>query len=60
MWCHTRIKLSIWHNKLVLYTKHNETKKSEAVKDNFDWKIAATTLDVTDTEKKKITNRAKM
>lgn len=45
---------------IVLYTKHNETKKSEAVKDNFDWKIAATTLDVTDTEKKKITNQAKM
>ena len=37
-----------------MYTKHNETKKSEAVKDNFDWKITATTLDVTDTEKKKI------
>ena len=34
--------------------------KSVAVKDNFDWKIAATTLDVTDTEKKKIKNRAKM
>ena len=43
-----------------MYTKHRETKKSEAVKDNFDWKITATTLDVTDTEKKKITNQAKM
>ena len=45
---------------IVLYTKHRETKKSMAVKDNFDWKITATTLDVTDTEKKKIKNRAKM
>lgn len=45
---------------IVLYTKHSETMKSVAVKDNFDWKIAATTLDVTDTEKKKIINRAKM
>ena len=45
---------------IVLYTKHRETKKSMAVKDNFDWKITATTLDVTDTEKKKITNQAEM
>lgn len=45
---------------IVLYTKQWETKKSVAVKDNFDWKITATTLDVTDTEKKKITNQAEM
>ena len=45
---------------IVLYTKHRETKKSVAVKDNFDWKITATTLDVTDTEKNKIKKRAKM
>lgn len=44
---------------IVSYTKHRETKKSVAVKDNFDWKITATALDVTDTEKKKITNRKK-